>query len=124
MGQKLRKTLSVKEDTVNRLEELSDSKSLYESEIVDLAIEHYYEYEKGKTNLNEFADKTMLMLNRLDKDMKMMFQFWNHYFYAENYGELATTSVKHMKPLKQAEELVESEIRKARQRKLDRKASD
>lgn len=120
MSDKYKKTLSVRSDTVQKLKELAKDKALFESEIVDLAVAHFYEYENNKTDFNEFSEKTLMLLNGLDKDLKMMFQFWNHYFYANDYEELATTKRVQTKPLMQAKEVVESEIRKARQRKLDK----
>lgn len=124
MCETVRKHLSLKRGTVQKIKELESLLGLKskgaESNIVDLAVEYFYEYTNNKTDFNEFSKKTLVLLNSLDKDMKMMFQFWNHYFYANDYEELATTKRVQTIPLMQAKEVVESEIRKARQRKLDR----
>src|SRR5699024_6449262 len=130
---KKRKNISLSKETEKKLKEFADKEGVSQSVFVDNAINYYIKndgvdlpnlvdaidlvfkkyFEQFDSDLKRIRHAT----NSIDKESKMMIEFWNHYFYAEEYGELASTSFKHMKPIKVAKMIVEKRIKKAQQNK-------
>lgn len=130
---KVRKNILLSKETEQILQATTSEKGISQSEFVDNAINYYI--KNDGVDLPNLVDAIDLVFkqyfdtfssdlkrirhatNSIDKDSKMMIEFWNHYFYAEEYGELASTSFKHMKPIKVAKMIVEKRIKKAQQNK-------
>lgn len=130
---KKRKNISLSKETEKKLKEFADKEGVSQSVFVDNAINYYIKndgvdlpnlvdaidlvfkkyFEQFDSDLKRIRHAT----NSIDKESKMMIEFWNHYFYAEEYGELASTSFKHMKPIKVAKMIVEKRVEKAQQKK-------
>lgn len=130
---KVRKNILLSRDTAQKLSDTAKGKGISQSEFVDNAINYYIKndgvdlpslvdaielvfkkyFEQFGSDLKRIRHAT----NSIDKESKMMIEFWNHYFYAEEYGELATTKMFPTKPIKVAEKEVEKRIEKAQQKK-------
>lgn len=130
---KKRKNISLSKETEKKLKEFADKEGVSQSVFVDNAINYYIKndgvdlpslvdaielvfkkyFEQFGSDLKRIRHAT----NNIDKESKMMIEFWNHYFYAEEYGELAITRIFPTKPIKVAREEVENRIKQAQQHK-------
>lgn len=122
--------MSLSADTILKLESMANEENVSLSSIVERAVNDYYE----KTNIESQEVKEMLsnmekelrririIGNGIDRDTKMLLEFWNHYFVVNEFNELATTEKYKTKELIEAEELISKRIVKDRQRRLDAKS--
>lgn len=130
---KVRKNILLSRDTAQKLQGMAKEKGISQSEFVNNAINYYIKndgvdlpslvdaidlvfkqhFDIFKSELKRIRHAT----NSIDKESKMMIEFWNHYFYAEEYGELAITRIFPTKPIKVAREEVENRIKQAQQHK-------
>src|SRR5690625_2076831 len=135
MADKKRKNLSLEADTIKKIKAMSTDKNKSESAIVDKAIELYFMDRDKEHNflvetLSQIFDEKLKILiedlkrvkvtgNVIDRDTKMMMEFWNHYFVANEYNMFVTTDQHKTKELSEAESLIKKRISENRQRKLD-----
>lgn len=135
MSSKVRKSLSLKRNTIERILNYAEQENMTESSVVDLAVEQFLkdkEVEHAllvKTIANvldqklepfkEDLNRIRVTSNVIDRDTKMMLEFWNHYFVVNEFNMLATTEEHKTNELKQAENLIKKRISENRQRKLD-----
>jgi|SRR5699024_595779 len=130
---KVRKNILLSKETEQKLQSTTNEKGISQSEFVDNAINYYIKndgvdlpnlvdaidlvFKKHFEQFGSDLQRIRHATNSIDKESKMMIEFWNHYFYAEEYGELASTSFKHMKPIKVAKMIVDKRIKKDQQKK-------
>ena len=135
MADKKRKNLSLEVDTIKKIKALSMDENKSESAIVDKAIELYYMDRDKEHNvlietLSQIFDEKLKVIiddlkrvkvtgNVIDRDTKMMMEFWNHYFVATEFNMFVTTEQHKTKELSVAEALIKKRISENRQRKLD-----
>jgi len=135
MADKKRKNLSLEVDTINKIKALSTDENKSESAMVDKAIERYFmgrdeEHNVLVETLSKIFDEKLKILiedlkrvkvtgNVIDRDTKMMMEFWNHYFVANEFNMFITTEQHKTKEFSEAESLIKKRISENRQRKLD-----
>lgn len=136
MSNKQRKNFMLREETIEKINKLSVNEAKSKSEIVDLAIHHFYKNKEEEhqffiKTLSELLDEKMKdvmeVLNKIrvtsnvvDRETKMMLEFWNHYFFIHEFDAIATTDKVKTDALIEAEHVVKKIISERRQRKIDK----
>lgn len=124
---KVKKTYRLSTSTVEKIERMSESHSETFSSIVENSVRLYHEdvYNENQEIVNLLSSverelkRIRVIGNVVDRDIKMILEFWNHYFYAKKFTSFVTTEDLKADQLTMAEEVVKGRITKNRQRKLD-----
>lgn len=132
---KIKKTYRLKKDVIKKIEQLAAEEGTSHANAIEIMVYEYFESKDEKLHslleamsnlldekLNEMKEdlkRVRVTSNVIDRDTKMMLEFWNHYFVVNDFKELATTEKYKTEEFKEAEALIKKRIAHHRQRKLD-----
>lgn len=135
---KKQKNLYLRPDTIEKISIIAQEKNFsYDAEVIEYLVGNYFE-SRSEERQTLLADIDGLLQNRLleavvedlkrlrvivnviDRDSKMMMEFWNHYFIMTGAKSLGSTEKLISVPFQEAEQLVRERIAHNRQKKLDK----
>lgn len=133
---KIKKTYRLRKDIIQKIEQLAAEEKCSHGDAIELMVNQYFENKDKKhqaliedmsnlldEKLNEMKEdlkRVRITSNVIDRDTKMMLEFWNHYFVVNNFKELGTTEKFKTEEFKEAEALIKKRIAHHHQKKLDR----
>ncbi|MCT6922825.1 hypothetical protein [Metasolibacillus sp.] len=134
---KKQKNLSLRPDIISKISLIAKERNLkYDADVVEYLVSSYFENqtEERQTLLAEIdgliqnrlleavvedVKRMRVILNVIDRDNKMMMEFWNHYFIMTGAKSLGSTEKLISVPMQEANQLVRERIAHSRQKKLD-----
>lgn len=133
---KIKKTYRLRKDIIQKIEQLAAEEKCSHGDAIELMVNKYFENKDKKhqalmedmsnlldEKLNEMKEdlkRIRITSNVIDRDTKMMLEFWNHYFVVNDFKELGTTDKFKTEEFKEAEALIKKRIAHHHQKKLDR----
>ncbi|WP_342472402.1 hypothetical protein MHH70_01965 [Metasolibacillus sp. FSL H7-0170] len=130
--------MSLRPDTISKISQIARERNLkYDAEVVEYLVTSYFENrtDERQTLLAEIDGllqnrlleavvedlrRMRVILNVVDRNSKMMMEFWNHYFIMTGAKSLGSTEKFISVPIQEAEQLVRERISHNRQKKLDK----
>lgn len=124
---KIKKSYRFNKKIITKIEQLAIEKKISHTAAIEYMIGYYFENRSKQQNelirmileMKEDLKRIRVTGNVIDRDTKMMLEFWNHHFVVNDFKELATTEKYKTEELKEAETLVKKRIAHNRQRKID-----
>lgn len=126
---KIRKTVLLTESMNQKLEEVADQEGVSQSDFVAKAINYYINndgmelpnlvdainliVQNNFEEFNEELKRVRFAVNDIAKATNMNREFWNHYFFVNEFDELASINRIHTNPIKQAELVVDTNLKRA-----------
>lgn len=127
---KVRRHFSISLDVDESINELAEQNSVNKSFIVDRAIRYYIENEGRQymhlydvldnmiTPIHEELKRLRFATNSIDKDTKMLLEFWNHQLATSNVEEFISTERFVSEELEEVEKIVQKRVAEKRQKRL------
>ncbi|KYG92001.1 hypothetical protein A0U40_03420 [[Bacillus] sp. KCTC 13219] len=137
---KKQKNLSLRADTIEKIALIVQERNLkYGAEAIEFLVDSYFENrsEERQSLLSDIdgllqqrlleavvedLNRLRLIVNVIDRDNKMMMEFWNHYFIMSGAKSLGSTDKFISVPFQEAEQLVRERIAHNRQKKIDKES--
>jgi hypothetical protein len=122
-------------DTKDKIKQIAEEKKCSEVNAITIVVDDYMQ-QKGEQQsalldaisqlmdeklgeIKESLHRLQVTGNVIDRDTKMILEFWNHYFVVNKFKHFISTEKFKTDEVKEAEALIKERISKHRQRKLE-----
>ena len=115
------------EETKEKIKLIANHNNTSQGNAIELAINEYLKNKNVenkilKDSISVLLDEKLIEIkDSVNKDTKMLIEFWNHYYFVNEYETFATTDLIKTNALTEAETVINKRIGKLRQKKISGK---